>query len=149
MTLEKDIHQFLQFRNEHHKALVNLIFTCNWAKDQLKQIFDEDHLTLQQYSILLIVNDSAEALSTLEIRERMLDRMSDTSRIVDRLVAKRLLSKKLNKLDKRLVVVSITPTGKQLLRKMERTTQRMDAVLSRLSAKECVQFNTLLDKLRG
>ena len=92
MSIDKDIHQS-NFKNQHQRALVNLIFTYNWTTSKLKMLFDKEDLTMQQFNILRIVRGSEKALSTLQIRERMLDKMSDSSRIVDRLVIKGLLKK--------------------------------------------------------
>ena len=85
MGLEKDINQSA-FRNENQKASINIIYTYHWLVEQLKNVLGEEDLTLQQFNILRILRGSHPApLSTLQIRERMLDKMSDTSRIVDRL----------------------------------------------------------------
>lgn len=149
MSLENDIHQSRRFRNEHHKALVNLLFTYNWAKEQLQQIFEKENLTLQQYNILRIVNGSETPLSTSEIRERMLDKMSDTSRVVDRMIEKKLLTKKINKNDKRFVSVFITTSGKRVMNRMNDCNREIDGIVNKLSVKEARILNTLMDKIRS
>ncbi|MEJ7587627.1 MAG: MarR family transcriptional regulator [Ferruginibacter sp.] len=106
MSIDKDIKQS-SFKSEHQRAIINLIFTYNWTTEQLKQIFDKEDLTLQQFNILRILRGIKTPLSTLQIRERMLDKMSDTSRIVDRLIIKGLEKKITCKKYKRLVDVSI------------------------------------------
>jgi DNA-binding MarR family transcriptional regulator len=93
MSIEKDISQLRKFNSEHHKAIVNLIFTNSWVTEKLKQHLESKDLTLQQFNILRILRGSNTPLSTLQIRDRMLDKMSDTSRIVDRLVLKSLARK--------------------------------------------------------
>lgn len=93
MSLEKDINQ-QNFRNENHKAVVNIIYTYHWITEKIRSQLDMEDLTMQQFNILRILRGSdPEPLSTLQIRDRMLDKMSDTSRIVDRLVAKGLATK--------------------------------------------------------
>ena len=100
MSLEQEINQ-PKFRNEKQKAVINIIYTYNWINQQIKEYLESEDLTQQQYNILRILRGSApDPLSTLQIRERMLDKMSDTSRIVDRLVLKGLVSKKASKADK-------------------------------------------------
>ena len=79
----------------------------------------------------------------------MLDKMSDTSRIVDRLVKKELVQKVICKTDRRLVDVTITDTGLQLLDKLDSYNEQMDAMLESLSEEEAKMLNALLDKLRG
>ena len=147
MSIEKDIKQ-TSFKNEHHKALVNLIFTYNWTTEQLKKIFDKEGLTMQQFNILRILRGSDKPLSTLQIRERMLDKMSDTSRIVDRLILKGLAKKLISKTDKRLVDVSITEKGKKVLKKIDLHENDIHNIVKSLSDKEAKTFNKLLDKIR-
>jgi DNA-binding MarR family transcriptional regulator len=128
MSLEKDISQ-QRFRSENQKTAVNLIYTFHWLTEKIKEIIGDEGLTMQQYNILRILKGSdPEPLSTLQIRDRMLDKMSDTSRIVDRLLAKGYVSKKISKTDKRLVEVKITAKGKNLLAKLDKRNKQMDEV---------------------
>jgi DNA-binding MarR family transcriptional regulator len=147
MSIEKDINQS-KFRDEWHKASVNIIFASNWVLEQQKKHFDRGNLTPQQYNMLRILKGSNKPLSTLQIRERMLDKMSDTSRIVDRLVAKELVEKKVNQSDKRLVDVIISQKGRELIDWMDNYAYEIDDVLKKLSAEEATQLNYLLDKAR-
>lgn len=149
MSIEKDILQTRNFRNEHHKCVVNLIYTHNWVTEQLKLVLEEEDLTLQQYNILRILRGSDTPLSTLQIRERMLDKMSDTSRIVDRLILKSLALKSINKKDKRLVDVKISAKGKRLLQKLDQSANTIDNVLKNVSETDAKELNRLLDKVRG
>ena len=148
MSLEKDIKQG-KFRNEYQKGIINLIYTYNWMNEKMKNIFDKEAVTAQQYNILRILRGAAKPISTLQIRERMLDKMSDTSRIVDRLVLKGLAKKNICKNDKRLVDVSISPKGSKLLEKIDLYENDMDAILSNLSDAEAKTLNKLLDKIRN
>jgi DNA-binding MarR family transcriptional regulator len=148
MSIEKDIQQS-KFRNEYHKTVVNLIFTYNWITEKTKQFFDKGDITSQQYNILRILRGAGKPLSTLQIRQRMLDKMSDTSRIVDRLVKKELVQKVICKTDRRLVDVTITDTGLQLLDKLDSYNEQMDAMLGNLSEDDAKMLNQLLDKIRS
>jgi DNA-binding MarR family transcriptional regulator len=148
MSIEREIKQVTKFRNEWHKASVNIMFTNGWVLQQQKQHLDRGGLTPQQYNILRILKGSTIPLSTLQIRERMLDKMSDTSRIVDRLIAKELVSKCTNQGDKRLVDVSISQKGRELLDWMDKFTSELDTILDNLSEEEVTQLNFLLDKAR-
>jgi DNA-binding MarR family transcriptional regulator len=147
MSIEKDINQS-KFRDEWHRASVNTIFTSNWVLEQQKKHFDRGNLTPQQYNMLRILKGSLVPLSTLQIRERMLDKMSDTSRIVDRLVTKGLVEKKINQVDKRLVDVVISNKGRELIDWMDNYAYEIDDVMKNLSEEEAIQLNTLLDKAR-
>ena len=92
MGIEKDISQ-AKFSNEYQKATINLIYTFNWMNEQIKNMLDQYDITPQQFNILRILRGAGKPLSTLQIRQRMLDKMSDTSRIVDRLIKKGLVKK--------------------------------------------------------
>jgi len=147
LGIEKDINQ-RKFRNEYQKSIINLIYTYNWMTEQLKKEIETFGLTMQQFNILRILRGSETPLSTLQIRERMLDKMSDTSRIVDRLIIKGLVKKMTCKTDKRLVDVIITDKGKKLLGQIDEQEEKMDNILNTLSLPEAKTLNKLLDKIR-
>lgn len=147
MSIEKDISQ-RKFRNEYQKAAVNLIYTFNWMNERHKKWFDQYDITSQQFNILRILRGAGGPLSTLKIRQRMLDKMSDTSRIVDRLIIKELVQKVTCKSDKRLVDVTITEKGQQLLEQMDAKENELDSILGNLTEPELITLNALLDKLR-
>ena len=149
MGIDKDIQQ-AKFRNVYQKAGINLIYTLGWMKDRTKPIFDAEGITPQQFNILRILRGSfPKPLSTLQIRERMLEKMSDTSRIVDRLITKGLVKKVVCKSDRRLVDVIISDKGKKLLERLDERQAEMDGVLSNLTEKEASALSDLLDKLRN
>jgi|SRR5690606_4773758 DNA-binding MarR family transcriptional regulator len=147
MSLENDIQQS-SFRNEYHKLVVNLTYTYNWSVEQNRKFFESANLTSQQYNILRILRGAKKPLSTFQIRERMLDRMSDTSRIVDRLVKKGLVQKVVSMRDRRLVDVTITEAGLQLLADLDKLNDSMDEKFKNLTEDEAKMLNRLLDKLR-
>ncbi len=148
MSLENDINQS-KFNSEHQKVMVNIIYTANWMNEQLKAFFDKADITQQQFNILRILRGAGEPISTLQIRQRMLDKMSDTSRIVDRLVIKGLVKKTTCPTDKRLVDVSITSKGKKVLEKIDASQNKMDAICNNLIDADAKTINSLLDKMRG
>ena len=148
MGIEKDIHQN-SFRNSKHKAVVNLLFTHSWVIERIKDHLAKADITPQQFNILRILRGSApDPLSTLQIRERMLDKMSDTSRIVDRLVGKGLAKKTVCSKDKRLVDVTITEKGQKLLKKMDAEEVHLDGIMKSLTEKDAEMLSNLLDKIR-
>lgn len=147
MSIEKEIPKSY-FRNSSHKTLVNILFTSNWILEKLKQFLESEDITPQQYNILRILNNSDTPLSTLKIREQMLDKMSDTSRIVERLLKKELVNKQMCRHDKRLVDVTISEKGLQLLDRLEKKSGELDSVISNLTSKDMDTVNQLLDKIR-
>jgi len=149
MGIEKDIHQ-LKFRNEYQKAMINMVYTYNWMRQKTAGIMDAEGITSQQFNILRILRGSYPSpLSTLQIRDRMLDKMSDTSRIVDRLIAKELVKKVTCKADKRLVDITITEKGMKLLERLDQRQDEMDGILKNLTKKEAATLSNLLDKIRA
>lgn len=148
MALEKEINQ-RKFRNEYQKSAINLIYTYNWLTERINKVFDEWDITSQQFNILRILRGAGKPLSTLQIRQRMLDKMSDTSRIVDRLVKKGLVKKTICKTDRRLVDVTIAERGKKLLEKIDAYDEQMDGIMMNLTEAEARVLNALLDKIRN
>lgn len=149
MGIDQDILQ-TRFRNEHQKASLNILYTYNWITERTKEIFSSEDITPQQFNILRILRGShPQPLSTLQIRERMLDKMSDTSRIVDRLIAKGLVKKAICKDDRRLVDVIITDKGKKLLERLDTRQDELDNIIGNLSKKEALVLSELLDKIRN
>jgi len=148
MSIEKDISQ-RKFNSEFQKAMVNLMYTHNWMMERVKLFFDKTDLTPQQFNILRILRGAGQPLSTLQIRQRMLDKMSDTSRIVDRLIKKGLTKKVVCKSDRRLVDVTISEKGLKLLEKLDEMQPDLDAIIQSLDESEAMQLNVLLDKIRN
>ena len=137
--------------NSNGKKTLKFIRLGNTLKlEKIRDFLSAEDITLQQFNILRILRGShPQPLSTLTIRERMLDKMSDTSRIVDRLVLKGLADKKTCPSDKRLVDISITEEGKKILAKIDRNEKEMKAIIANLNQEEMKILNGLLDKMRG
>jgi DNA-binding MarR family transcriptional regulator len=148
MSINSDINQS-KFDNEHVKVMLNIIYSSNWITEKLKATFDTEDITMQQYNILRILRGAHKPLSTLQLRSRMLDKMSDTSRIVDRLVIKDLVKKIASVTDKRLVDISITNKGLTLLKKLDGNETLGGGVCKMLSESDAKALNVLLDKMRG
>lgn len=149
MGIGKDIHQE-KFTDVRQKAMINLLYTYGWVIEKIKSFLAKEDITHQQFNILRILRGSfPKPLSTLQIRERMLDKMSDTSRIVDRLVLKQLVKKVTCSKDKRLVDVTITEKGQKLLKKLDTEADHIEEIMGNLTEAESEQLNTLLDKLRN
>lgn len=126
------------------------MYTYGWMIEQIKNVLANADITHQQYNILRILRGAApQPLSTAQIRNRMLDKMSDTSRIVDRLIVKGLVKKATCAKDKRLVDVTITDEGAKLLKNLDGCEKDIDAVSSSLTEEEAELLSSLLDKLRN
>jgi DNA-binding MarR family transcriptional regulator len=124
------------------------MYTANWLNEKIASILSQEDITQQQYNILRILRGADKPLSTLQIRARMLDKMSDTSRIVDRLVAKELVEKNTCPTDKRLVDVTLSKKGFVILEKLDQLNHHLDSLMKGISEKEANTMNQLLDQLR-
>lgn len=150
MSIEKDIQQGKNFRSVHHKVIVNLMYTHGWLAAQQAEVLKPFGLTPQQYNVLRILRGkSPEAVTVNAIIERMLDRMSNASRLVDKLVAKGLASRTTCPNDRRAVDVKITPVGMTLLAELDERQSHWERGFSTLDAEEAQQLSHLLDKLRN
>lgn len=148
MKIEDEIKQ-QKFKSEHQKAVINLLYTASWLQGKQQDFFKPFNITLQQFNILRILKGQhPKSISGTEIKARMLDRNSDVSRLLDRLVAKNLISKQTCPNDKRATDVNITDTGLDLLRSLDKYQSEIDGVLS-LNEEEAVQLSQLLDKCRN
>ena len=127
--------------------MVNLLFTVSWLKEQTRAIFDPEEITPQQFNILRILRGShPKPLSTQAIRDRMLEKMSDTSRIVDRLIVKGLVKKVTCESDRRLVDVQITDKGRKLLERIDLKENEMDvepANIGRIASFYYIKYQTI------
>ena len=149
MGIENDIHQS-KFSSARQKAMINILYSYGWVLERIKESLAKEDITHQQFNILRILRGShPKPLSTLQIRERMLDKMSDTSRIVDRLITKGLVKKGTCKSDRRLVDVMITDKGKKMLERLDERQDELDNIMGNLTEKEAATLSELLDKIRG
>ena len=148
MPLEQDIHQ-REFRNEHHKAILNILYTHNYLVGKINDLFKDFEITRQQYNVLRILRGQFPGPASINlIRDRMLDNMSDASRIVERLRIKDLIKREDCKNDRRAVEITITEKGLSLLESMQGEVDKLDAMLHELTEDEARQLNSLLDKIR-
>lgn len=149
MKLEDEIKQ-KNFRNEYQKLAVNILLTGSWMSFRSYEMLKPYKLTTQQYNILRILRGQYPNPVTVNLLiERMMDKMSNASRIVDRLVAKKLVERKMKAEDRRCVDVIINEKGLKLLKKIEDSEVKFEVNFRTLSEKEAKKLNDLLDKLRG
>ena len=150
MKLEDEIKQVKAFTNEYNKVVVNIIYTYNWLDASTKTFFSDYDITTQQFNILRILRGQYPKPSTINLlRERMLDKMCDASRLVERLRIKDLVERSKASTDKRAVDIIITEKGLELLARIDQNFPDFENKLQTLSLEEVVTLYNLLDKLRG
>lgn len=138
-----------KFASEWHKATINIIYTSNWLTLTLEQRANQYQLTLQQFNVLRILRGQyPEPVKNTLLRERMLSKTSDISRLVDRMITKDLLTRANCASDKRAVDLLITDKGLRLLEEIEEEMMLSDILPKNITEKQCEQLNKLLDKLR-
>ena len=147
MSLEKKILQS-KFKSQNHKLGVNLLYTSHLINYLMHQQFKDTEVTHQQYNVLRILRGQYPNPCNLRlIKERILDRMSDASRIVDKLIQKGFVERKESKTDRRNVELLISPSGLKLLESLDHIDESFDTIFKNLSKDEIKQLNLLLDKL--
>lgn len=148
MPIEEKIKQ-IRFRNEYHRLLANLFFQYNMLFYEHQKILKSFDISFQQFNILSILRGQYPNAATIQlIKERMLDSNSDVSRLVDRLLKKKLLSRKTCPKDRRQVDVVIAEKGMELLSQIDAHAEKFDALVSGLSPSEAASLNQLLDKIK-
>ena len=148
MKLEDEIQQ-KKFKSIEQKLMLNLIYTTNWLTAKQDSLFKDSDVTVQQYNVLRILRGQYPTPCSIKlIKERMLDRMSDTSRIVDKLFIKKLLERNECPNDRRSVNVIITDKGLELLKSLDYIDELAKQNTKSLTQVEINTLNDLLDKLR-
>ncbi len=150
MRLEDEIRQ-KNFKSEYEKGLINMIYTYNWVDYRIKAFLKKYGITPQQFNVLRILRGQHPKPCTVNLlKERMLDKMSDASRIVERLRLKKMLARNVSSSDRRSVDIMISQAGLDLLSKLDMELDQLHRdIFSNLSEAEIVQLNGLLDQLRG
>ena len=149
MKLEDEIKQ-KKFKSEYQKLLLNVIFTGNWLNSQSIKSFKPFGVSPQQYNVLRILKGQhPNAITVNQIAERMLDKNSNASRLVDKLVLKDLIKRETCKSDRRQMDVAITDKGLKLLTNMDKNIEHIDKLIeSKIGVKDAEIVNSILDKIR-
>ena len=142
--ISKDIQS--SFPSERIKALVNLKYTANWLNKISDKIFSEFGISAQQYNILRILRGAGEAINVKTVKERMIEVSPNSTRLMDKLVEKKLICRERCNSDKRNIFIEITKEGLELVERIKLDDSRLQ--LKVLSEKELEELNRILDKIR-
>ena len=150
MKLEHEIKQ-KAFQSPYQKAHINILFTASWLSQRSSRLLKPYHISWQQFNILRILRGMhPEPATVKELTERMIDKMSNASRLVEKLYQKGLVDRKDCPEDRRRGHVYITPKGLDILEKASKAMESdMHENLDSLTLEEAEQLNAILDKLRG
>ena len=150
MNLETEIKQTRPFRSEVEKSIVNIVYTNNIINLFHHKIVKDYHISTQQYNVLRILKgQKGVPISINGIIERMLDKMSNASRLVDKLFAKGLVDRKQKEDNRRTVDVTITKAGEDLLKRVNEGLEKDFFHQFNINNDELIALNSLLDKFRS
>ncbi|XCF07595.1 MarR family transcriptional regulator [Tamlana crocina] len=142
--LAKDINS--KFENNHVKALINIVYTANWITGYQNEFFKPFGISPQQYNILRILRGANEPLNVQTIKNRMIERAPNATRLMDKLCSKNLIERLPCEHDRRIVKIAITKEGLALLEKIPDNFN--SKLLENLSDDEAAELSRLLDKMR-
>ncbi|TXC75573.1 MarR family winged helix-turn-helix transcriptional regulator [Luteibaculum oceani] len=149
MKIEEAIKQ-KKFSSEVQRAQINILYTASFLNSVHSQLFKEYDLSAQQYNVLRIINGQDPKPASVQlINERMIDASSNVSRIVDKLVAKKWVTRTTCRRDRRQVDIKITPKAKELIAEVHEQFQERFKVLDEIPTNELELLNDTLDKMRG
>lgn len=149
MGISEDIKQS-HFKSEFNKAIVNIIYTNSWLNQSQVGFFKRFDVTTPQFNLLRILRGQHPNPATVNLLiDRMLDKSSNASRIVDKLETKGLVLRKQCSKDRRAVDVVITQQGLDLLSEIDGEMELWENNFKNLSEEECATLNSLLDKMRA
>lgn len=134
------------FPNNRVKALLNIVYTANWITSYQNEFFKSYGISPQQYNILRILRGAYEPLKVQTIKDRMLERSPNATRLMDKLCAKNLIERLPSEHDRRVVKIEITEQGLNLLKSIPNDLNR--DLIKNLSEEEAEQLSNLLDKMR-
>lgn len=142
--LSKDINS--KFDSEKQKALINILYTANWISSYQNEFFKSFGISPQQYNILKILNGANDPLKVQTIKDRMIERAPNATRLMDKLCAKHLIDRIPCEDDRRVVHIAITRKGKTLLETI--SSDFYETLIEKLTETEAHQLNQILDKMR-
>ncbi len=149
MKIEEAIKQ-KSFESEHLKLVINILYTGSWLSLKNTELLKPYNLTLPQYNVLRILRGQHPEPATVNLLiDRMLDKMSNASRIVDKLITKKLVSRKHSEEDRRCVDVIITEKGLKMLAEIDKAQAEWLGFLKHMSKSDAKTLNELLDKVRS
>ena len=142
--LSEDINS--KFENNRVKALLNILYTANWITSYQNEYFKEFGISPQQYNILRILKGAGEPIKVQTIKDRMLERSPNATRLMDKLCAKNYIERLPSEHDRRVVRIAITKAGVDLIASIPNNLNK--ELLQNLNENEAQQLSDLLDKMR-
>lgn len=147
-TIDKELKS--RFESEQQKAMLNVMFTANWMRSKLADLYRPFGISTQQYNILRILRGAKARMKMQSVKERMIDRAPNATRLTDKLIAKGLVLRERCDEDRRVVYVSISEKGLEMLSQLDRNSKALQKeMISTLSDADAEALNGILDRWRG
>ncbi|HRO76873.1 MAG TPA: MarR family transcriptional regulator [Crocinitomicaceae bacterium] len=137
------------FKSEHQKAIINLRYTTNWLANLQHNYMSKFDLSVAQFNILRILRGAKGFISVNTVKERMIEKSPNTTRLMDKLFDKKLIERVRCESDRRIVYVKISEGGLNLLATIDSTFEDSFLVAHNLTEEDAATLNTILDKLRN
>lgn len=146
-----EIGQIIQskFKSSQQKAVINLRYTSNFIGQKHNTYMSQFDLSMPQFNILRILRGAGQAISVNNVKDRMVERSPNTTRLMDKLIEKGLMERVRCDSDRRVVYVSITGSGLELLTRIDQDIEDDISFATNLTNEEAEELSRLLDKLRG
>lgn len=149
MGLEEDVKQS-KFTNEHQKVMVNILFTSSWLNNRNATYFKKFNISPEQFNVLRILRGShPNPMRLADIAERMIEKNSNCTRLVEKLRQKELVDRQLCESNRRQVDISITEKGLSVLSEIDRDYDQWLSIQKTITKAEAIELNRILDKLRS
>jgi DNA-binding MarR family transcriptional regulator len=147
-SIDKEIKS--KFENDHQRAVVNILYTANWIKNIHMDALKPFNISAQQYNILRILRGGADWMAMTDVKDRMIEKSPNTTRLADKLLDSKLLERRRSSADRRVVYVKITDKGLKLLKDIdtEKAMTAQDSIAKNISKKEAKKLSGIIDKLR-
>jgi len=147
-SLDKEMNT--KFKDDKHRFVSNLVYTSGWLKNKLNNTLKPFKISSQQFNILRILRGDGDWLAMNMVKERMIEKSPNATRLADKLIVKKLIERERSESDRRVVFVKITATGLELLKKIdEQVNDVFDNFSEGITTKEAKKFSAILDRMRG
>jgi MarR family 2-MHQ and catechol resistance regulon transcriptional repressor len=149
LKLEDAIKQ-KRFESPQIKAMLNIMYTANWLMGEFRDIYKPFGITPQQYNVLRILRGKhPESVNPSEIKEVMLDKNPDITRLCDRLLAMGFIGRSIDAENRRKMNIVITDAGLQLLSQIQPLLDERQRIILNREGLNFELLSDLLDSLRG
>lgn len=138
------------FESEQQQAMLNVLFTANWFRSEQVRLFKPYGISPEQYNILRILRGAKEKMNMNCVKDRMIDRAPNATRLTDKLITKGLVVRERSETDRRVVFVSISEQGSQLLKDLDvQTRGSAMRTMQHFTENDAQELNRILDAVRG